>query len=154
MSGWSWAAVYPGRQTVTLVLDADEAAAVMEAAARAGRLIAPGTVLGLPETAQPSSPPPVGAGHGAPKPAPRPSPAARPATPAASGGGIRALARPAADPPSATLRQVDPTTRALIDRAIADGRVTRCPPCKHSVEPGAPDPSFDWRTRGRRRRRA
>ena len=74
-----------------------------------------------------------------------------------SGGEVVALRRPSNEPPSTTVKEVDPDLRAQIDTAVAAGKVTKCPPCKHSVEPGQLLPGEGWpkkRKRGRPRKRA
>lgn len=47
---------------------------------------------------------------------------------------------------------ISATDRALIDEAIAKGRVTKCPDYKHSVEPGELLPGEGWR-KGKRKRK-
>lgn len=37
------------------------------------------------------------------------------------------------------MKEIDAETRALIDQAIADGKMKECLPCKYSHEVGAPD---------------
>lgn len=49
--------------------------------------------------------------------------------------------------------KVSDADRALIDEAIANGRITRCPDFKHSVEPGQLLPGEGWR-KGKKARRA
>ena len=191
---WSWKDVYPGARMVTLVLDAFEAAELLDQAREEGRLIAPDTVRGMPaiafadvgpeqpdeqkgtddeEAAEEAAPQvavePESEGEGSdendlPEAAETRRPL--PASPRHGGGDRSIGGRGVAGPdrtapaklmpptprpaPAIGLKRLSPADQALIDAAIAEGRVTKCPPMKHSVPPGQLLPCEEkrWGKRG------
>lgn len=73
----------------------------------------------------------------------------RPHNPVQSAAPIAPLPRPlGSSPPMIPVKRRDPDLQAMVEAAIAAGKLTVCPPCKHSVEPGQMLPGEgNWKQR-------
>lgn len=145
---FNWTDVYPGHRVLTLVLPAREARKLLEEAALDGRLIAPDTVRGLPDGGGQMPFEPVSKASGEPVERPivqrcdragrDPGPVSAPVVPVA-----RPRPRPVGPMQGGesplTIKTIDPALRAMIDEAVAAGKVTRCPPRTYALD--ASDPS-------------
>ncbi|MCI5076813.1 hypothetical protein [Oricola sp.] len=184
MNRFDWTDAYPGRRIVTLVLDLAQETELLGQAADEGRLIAPGTVLGMPKIARdpqeewasmpmqpindnPSSEAVPAATPGAntsAETAPDPKIAILPVvrresmpadeTPAPAREPRFDDRSPLAekpprrqDPPREPERRFNPTKRCwerrgtitgqdleLVETAVAEGRVTKCPPATFALD--------------------
>lgn len=170
---WNWTDAYPGSRAVTLILDVAEADLILDRAAFEGRLIAPGTVLGLPEslkgeplptltiTAKPDISPETKAvlvktaeKAAAQFKAGKRGKAANPTPCRDDGPVVFTEKRPIREEPNTVAKKVDPADRALIDQAIAAGRVKKCPAYTFSTPAGEVPPEYQWkRKRGRPKKR-